>query len=481
MESGGRRGLASAGGPVSATPMLRQDSGTGAEARARGPGAVRARRFLLCLYLVGFLDLFGVSMVIPLLSLHVKSLGASPTVAGIVGSSYGILQLFSSTLVGCWSDVVGRRSSLLVCILFSALGYLILGASTNVFLFALARVPVGIFKHTLSISRALLSDLVAEKERPLVIGQFNAASSVGFILGPMVGGYLTELDGGFYLTAFICFSVFILNAGLVWLFPWCEAKLSSAEKGLPAREDSAPWGRTDGHGQGTATPHRSTASARPARPPWLEVASTLRDMKSLVFSEMRDIFAVRLLMAVAVMLYYSNFVLALEERFGVRPRAAGYLISYSGALGALAGPALGPLLRLYGHDGRAILLHSSALTCLLLVLHAAARSVAVAVLCSSLLAVSTAVGRICITDLQLAAGGARASGAVIGVGQSVTAVGRIIAPLLSGLAQEVSPCGPPSLGAALALVAIFLMSLNRARYGGDGGGGGGGSDKLKRA
>ncbi|XP_027477966.2 major facilitator superfamily domain-containing protein 9 isoform X2 [Zalophus californianus] len=462
MESGGRRGLASAGGPVSATPMLRQDSGTGAEARVRGPGAVRARRFLLCLYLVGFLDLFGVSMVIPLLSLHVKSLGASPTVAGIVGSSYGILQLFSSTLVGCWSDVVGRRSSLLVCILFSALGYLILGASTNVFLFALARVPV-------------------EKERPLVIGQFNAASSVGFILGPMVGGYLTELDGGFYLTAFICFSVFILNAGLVWLFPWCEAKLSSAEKGLPAREDSAPWGRTDSHGQATATPRRSTASARPARPPWLEVASTLRDMKSLVFSEMWDIFAVRLLMAVAVMLYYSNFVLALEERFGVRPRAAGYLISYSGALGALAGPALGPLLRLYRHDGRAILLHSSALTCLLLVLHAAARSVAVAVLCSSLLAVSTAVGRTCITDLQLAAGGARASGAVIGVGQSVTAVGRIIAPLLSGLAQEVSPCGPPSLGAALALVAIFLMSLNRARYGGDGGGGGGGSDKLKRA
>lgn len=46
---------------------------------------------------------------------------------------------------GCWSDVVGRRPSLLVCLLCSALGYLILGTSTNVFLFALARVPVGEF------------------------------------------------------------------------------------------------------------------------------------------------------------------------------------------------------------------------------------------------------------------------------------------------------------------------------------------------
>lgn len=71
----------------------------------------------------------------------------------------------------------------------------------------------GIFKHTLSISRALISDLVPEKERPLVIGQLNTASSVGFILGPMVGGYLSELDGGFCLTCFTCFSVFILNAG----------------------------------------------------------------------------------------------------------------------------------------------------------------------------------------------------------------------------------------------------------------------------
>ncbi|KFO37780.1 major facilitator superfamily domain-containing protein 9 isoform X2 [Fukomys damarensis] len=151
-------------------------------------------------------------MVIPLLGLHARSLGASPTVAGIIGSSYGILQLFSSTLVGCWSDVVGRRCSLLLCILLSALGYLLLGASTSVFLFALARVPVGIFKHTLSISRALLSDLVVEKERPMALGRFNTATSAGFILGPMLGGYLAELEGGFRLTALICCSVFVLNA-----------------------------------------------------------------------------------------------------------------------------------------------------------------------------------------------------------------------------------------------------------------------------
>ncbi|XP_057352869.1 major facilitator superfamily domain-containing protein 9 isoform X2 [Manis pentadactyla] len=412
-------------------------------------------------------------MVVPLLSLHVKSLGASPTIAGIIGSSYGILQLFSSTLVGCWSDVVGRRSSLLACILLSALGYLILGASTSVFLFALARVPVGIFKHTQTISRALLSDLVSEKERPLVMGKLNTASGVGFILGPVVGGYLTELDGGFYLTAFICSSVFILNAGLVWLFPWSEVQLTPANSGQRLGKNSALLGKTNCELQEAVATRERAASVKTTRPPWMEVLLMLQDMKSLVFSAMWDLFLVRLLMAVAVMLYYSNFVLALEERFGVRPKMTGYLISYSSALGALAGFALGPIMRLYKHDTHAILLHSSVLTCLLLLLYATAHTMAAVILSATLLTFSTAVGRTCITDLQLTVGGAQASGTLIGVGQSVTAVGRIIAPLLSGVAQEFSPCGPPSLGVALALGAIFIMLLHRPRYGGDG------SDKIK--
>lgn len=71
----------------------------------------------------------------------------------------------------------------------------------------------GLFKHSLSICRALLSDLVSESERPLVMGYFNAASSVGFILGPVVGGYLTEHEGGFYTSSFTCAAIFLLNAG----------------------------------------------------------------------------------------------------------------------------------------------------------------------------------------------------------------------------------------------------------------------------
>ncbi|XP_061233685.1 major facilitator superfamily domain-containing protein 9 isoform X1 [Neopsephotus bourkii] len=438
-----------------------EDGGRGASGST---AAATSGRFVRCLYAVGFLDLFGVSMVVPLMNLHIKSLGASHTVGGIIGSLYGIMQLFSSTFVGCWSDIVGRRYSLLACILLSALGYFLLGASTTVFLFAISRVPVGIFKHTLSISKALLSDLVSERDRPLVMGRFNAASSVGFILGPVVGGYLTELKDGFYQTSFLCAFIFLLNAGLVWMLPWSEENTGNREcqQGKKGTDSFSAKANHDLHLK-SAT-NGAMASNSLFQSPWIQVTTVLKRIKGVACSDLWDIFLVRFLMSVAILLYYSNFSLALEERFGLKPLFAGYLMSYSSALGVLAGCLLGPITRLYQHNTYRILLHSSTLTCTLVLLYASAQSIWMVILSSTFLAFSTTIGRTCIIDLELTIGGNEASGTLLGVGQSVTSVGRILAPLLSGIAQEFSPCGPPSLGVGLALAAILIMNANKQKY-----------------
>ncbi|KAJ8351433.1 hypothetical protein SKAU_G00229090 [Synaphobranchus kaupii] len=424
---------------------------------------LRQTRFIQCMYVVGFMDLFGVSMIIPLLSHHIKSLGASPTVAGIVGSTYGVLQLFSSTVVGSWSDVVGRRYSMLTCLLLSALGYALLGLSTSITLFVLARIPVGLFKHSLSICRALLSDLVTETERPLVMGHFNAASSVGFILGPVVGGYLTEHEGGFYTSSFVCGSIFLLNAGLVWMLPWSDTQNrtdANANSSSKAHEQRAKQNGLEG----TNHVRGEEPEAGLLQPAWRQLSSVLFRIRAVASSDMWDVFLVRLLMAVAIMLYYSNFSLALEERFALKPKVTGYLISYSSTLGALAGCLVGPVTQLYHNDMPALLLHSTVLTCSLIFLYATAASVWQVLLTSTFFAISTTIGRTCITDLELRRGGTQASGTLIGAGQSVTAVGRVLAPLLSGLAQEVSPCGPPSLGVVLALAAVLLLLVRIPKW-----------------
>ncbi|XP_071333751.1 major facilitator superfamily domain-containing protein 9 [Trachinotus anak] len=449
-------------------------------------------RIIQCIYVVGFMDLFGVSMIIPLLSHHVKALGASPTVAGIVGSTYGILQLFSSTIVGSWSDVVGRRYSLLTCLLLSALGYGLLGMSTSIALFILARIPVGLFKHSLSICRALLSDLVSESERPLVMGHFNAASSVGFILGPVVGGYLTEHEGGFYTSSFTCAAIFLINAGLVWMLPWSETLVQRNDinssnntsnrchdnhcskfvlNGSHANRNHALLAADTEQGSRAPGKHQGGVRWREVpllQPAWRQLSSVGSKIHMVASSDMWDLFLVRLLMAIAIMLYYSNFSLAMEERFSLKPKVTGYLISYSSTLGALAGFLVGPVTQLYRNNMPALLLHSTVLTCSLIFLYAAAPSVWQVLLTSTFFAISTTIGRTCITDLELQRGGVQASGTLIGAGQSVTAVGRILAPLLSGLAQEFSPCGPPSLGVVLALAAVGLLLIRIPKWDGRG-------------
>ncbi|XP_040280953.1 major facilitator superfamily domain-containing protein 9 [Bufo bufo] len=417
------------------------------------------------LHLVGFLDLFGVSMIVPLLNHHMKSLGASPTTAGIIGSCYGMLQLFSSSIVGSWSDIAGRRYALITCILISALGYGLLGLSINIYIYAIARIPVGIFKHSLSISKAFLSDLVSEKERPHVMGRFNSASSMGFILGPVVGGYLTELQGGFYITSILCTCIFLINAGLVWMMPQSTDRSNmvtpssrvNTHNSMPSKSDNPVDASQEFNGE---------IPNVPAHTLWAQIISVFKKVTGVAFSQMWDIFLVRLLMAVAVMLYYSNFALAMEERFHLTPRMTGYLISYGSTLGALAGFSLGPLSRLYQYNIYTMLLHSSVLTFFSILLYSVAPKMWIVVLSSTFLAFSTSIGRTCIVDLELTLGQKHGSGTLIGVGQSVTSVGRIVVPLFSGIAQEYSPCGPPQLGAVLALASIFLMYKSKSYYDG---------------
>ncbi|XP_053563638.1 major facilitator superfamily domain-containing protein 9 [Bombina bombina] len=429
----------------------------------RPPTALRegARRSLQdCIYVVGFLDLFGVSMIVPLLNHHIKSLGASPTTAGLIGSCYGVLQLFSSSIVGSWSDIAGRRYSLVTCLVVSAFGYGLLGLSTNIFIFAIARVPLGIFKHSLSISKAFLSDVVQEQDRPLVIGRFNAASNIGFILGPVIGGYLTELHGGFYITSLLCSSIFFINAGLVWIMLPIEDTLSIAVPLSNESNDCNDFNKNTKLSQ----PSNGIVKTNSTQELHIQVMSIFKNVAGVAFSHMWHIFLVHMLTAISVMLYYSNFALAMEERFHMTPRSTGYLISYGSTLGALAGLLLGPLSRAYKNNSYTMLLHSSFFTFFSILAYSLASDIWIVVLSSTFLTVSTNIGRTCIVDLELTVAEKYGSGTLIGVGQTITSVGRILVPLFSGIAQEYSPRGPPQLGAVLLVASIVIMYKNKSIY-----------------
>lgn len=269
--------------------------------------------------------------------------------------------------------------------------------------------------------------------------------------------------------------------GLVWMLPWSEALIpcndtnaSNDKSKLCHDNNCSKLIHKGSHANSLHPMFEAEPGSRASlnkkgdlrwweipllEPVWKQLASVCSKIHVVASCDMWDLFLVRLLMAIAIMLYYSNFSLAMEERFLLKPKVTGYLISYSSTLGALSGFLVGPVTQLYGNNMPALLLHSTVLTCLLIFMYAAAASVWQVLLTSTFFSISTNIGRTCVTDLELQRGGLQASGTLIGAGQSVTSVGRIVAPLLSGLTQEFSPCGPPSLGVILALAAVGLLLI----------------------
>ncbi|XP_072018838.1 major facilitator superfamily domain-containing protein 9-like [Amphiura filiformis] len=376
------------------------------------------QRLTYCLYLVGFLDLFGVSLLIPLISHHARELGASPTTVGMIMSIYGTLQLISGPFVGRWSDVSGRRFVLLFCLLMTGVGYFLKSIATTVLFLILSRIPLGLFKHGMEANKALFAETTPKEDRPRVFGQYNACSSTGFILGPLIGGYLSEVEGGFYTVARITSLLFFLNFVIVFFFihPPIAKTLS--------RTESVRAFTTD------------------------EFSLNIKDFfKSfrLIFDTCFDIFIVRFLMAFAIIIYRSNFSLMLQQEFDITPKTIGQLISFGSMVSTAAGMFTGRIVKFYSNETR-LLLHSSIAQVLTLIGLTFAANLPMFVFCITCLSVENSVSRVCITDMSVKRSNRDNTGALLGLSASLMSTARAIAPFIAGLSQEISYKGPGIIG-----------------------------------
>ena len=69
------------------------------------------------------LDLVGFGIVLPILPLWAKDLGASATTVGLILASYSLAQLVGSPVLGRLSDRIGRKPLLVLALTGSAVGH----------------------------------------------------------------------------------------------------------------------------------------------------------------------------------------------------------------------------------------------------------------------------------------------------------------------------------------------------------------------
>ncbi len=113
---------------------------------------------------------------------------------GYITVVYAVLNFLSQPILGNLSDRFGRRPVLLVSMATLAIDFLIMGFAHSIWLLFIGRCLTGISGATHSTANAYIADTTEPEKRAQAFGMIGAAFGLGFIFGPVIGGYLGEID-----------------------------------------------------------------------------------------------------------------------------------------------------------------------------------------------------------------------------------------------------------------------------------------------
>jgi DHA2 family multidrug resistance protein len=144
------------------------------------------------------------------------SLSATPDEITWVLTSYLVASAIFMPLTGYFTDILGRKNYLLICILGFVITSGLCGAATSIGGMVFFRLLQGVFGAALvPLSQAILADVYPPEERGKAMAIWGIGVMVGPILGPTLGGYLTEV-ASWRWTFYINLPVGILALLIVW-------------------------------------------------------------------------------------------------------------------------------------------------------------------------------------------------------------------------------------------------------------------------
>ncbi len=151
--------------------------------------------------------MIGVGMLVPILPvlftdptspsflLQGYSVGEQYFMAGLLTALFGLMQFIASPILGELSDAYGRKKLLTLGVAVLAVSQLIFGFGIEIaslWLLLVSRMVAGLAGANFSIAQAAIADVSAPNERAKNFGLIGAAFGIGFILGPLLGGFIAE-------------------------------------------------------------------------------------------------------------------------------------------------------------------------------------------------------------------------------------------------------------------------------------------------
>jgi len=189
----------------------------------------------LPILLLNFVNIIGFTLLIPILPDIVRSYTEPQYVGLLYGallSSYALFQFLGSPVLGSLSDKYGRRPVLFLSQLGTLLSWVIFGGALllpnipvwgiplPLIVIAFSRVVDGITGGNISVAQAWISDVTTKEEKTKTFAMMGGVFGFGFLIGPAIGGLTSTTSFGYLGTIGIAFVISLITLGLIhWQLP----------------------------------------------------------------------------------------------------------------------------------------------------------------------------------------------------------------------------------------------------------------------
>lgn len=381
---------------------------------------------LSLIFITVFIDLLGFGILIPILpAFAVKKLGVDEAAIGIAIAAYSFVQFIFNPVFGKFSDKHGRKPVIIVCLLMNAIGYIIFAFTSSYVVLLISRIVAGIGGSSIAVAQAYIADVTTKETRSKGMGLIGSAFGLGFVFGPLIGGFLSEY--GYMVTGFVA-GGFSFLAFIVTLILLPES--------LPKRNGTVP------------------------EKPVSERRLINFDAFKKVFSEpSRAIFIILFFVLIfSFANIYGTFALLGIQVYGFTDLQNGYLFGITGLTSAIVqGGLIGHIDKLFSRQN-ILKVGSSIISVSLALIPYGGTFLGLAII-SMFLSIGTGLLQPTLLSLISDVTPDHEQGVTLGVNQSLSALARVMGPLWGGFAFEFLGYPFPFLTGGVFMFLVVLATI----------------------
>lgn len=142
-----------------------------------------------------FIAMSGIGLIIPIMPAYLDTFGVAGQALGTLIATFAFAQFLFSPLSGQLSDKHGRKKMIIFGLIIFGLSQLAFGMAANLPLLYVARFFSGLgAAFLIPPMMAFVADITTLEDRGKGMGYLAASMSLGFMIGPGIGGFLSEIS-----------------------------------------------------------------------------------------------------------------------------------------------------------------------------------------------------------------------------------------------------------------------------------------------